>query len=828
MKIAWDTRNARSPLCVLVTLILVAQLSGDVFAETENAPGHRVATAVRIKGAPPKLDGVLDDDIWAATEGGAPLHEGFRQRDPAEGNPTTERTTFQIAYDDEALYFGIMCYDSEPDKIVAQLVRRDNYVESDKVQIYLDAHNNRQQSIWFIAYPSGSVADGTYDGNWYDNSWDGVWDVKTKMHPNGWAAEYKIPFHVLRFTPKAEYVWGLHVTREISRKKEYAHWSLVKKAEPDWLARMGELRGIQDIHPSHHLEVVPYAMGRTTLPTSNNEADLWGNVGTDVQYGITSGVTLNATVNPDFGQVEADPARLNLSAYEEFFEERRPFFVKGASMFSVNDYSFFYSRRIGRQPGHFDIPDGAEELSRPEATTILGAAKIVGRTNGKTSFGIMEAVTSSEYAQIQPSGEREGSTREHLIEPLTNYLVGRVTQDVLAGNSHVGIITTAVNRQSSTSAYTGGLDWDLKFAKERYQFTGILAASYAGKMDNRQSGYLAHLEFDKHGGWLRLDTDVRVLSPDLEINDLGFQRRADMLEWNYDLTVRKEQPFSIFRRVVFGLYGWRTWNYERVNISSYSEIWTDGRLKNYWDYDVWVGRNHASFSDDDVRRGGTLIKRPAGWWLFTRFSTDSRKRVRLNLNPVFSWTDDGHSYDYHVSLNLRIRIASNIEVTLGPAYTDAINDAQWVTLVEENVDGQPTKHYVYGELESRTLDFTTRANISFTPTLSLQFYVQPFITIGDYGNFKELVEPMTYAFKPYALNENRDFHRRSLRGNTVLRWEFRPGSTLFLVWTQSREAALEQLDAAALELRPLHRLRSTFTDDGKNIFLIKCRYWLGI
>lgn len=821
MKIAWDTQN----VWVLVTLILVAQLSGDVFAETDNAPEHRIATAVRIKGAQPKLDGVLDDDIWAATEGGAPLHEGFQQREPDEGNPTTERTTFQIAYDDEALYFGIMCYDSEPDKIVSQLVRRDNYVESDKVQIYLDAHNNRQQSIWFIAYPSGSVADGTYDGNWYDNSWDGVWDVKTKMHPNGWAAEYKIPFHVLRFTPKAEYVWGLHVTREISRKKENAHWSLVKKAEPDWLTRMGELRGIQDIHPSHHLEVVPYAMGRTTL---NSDADLWGNVGTDVQYGITSGITLNATVNPDFGQVEADPASLNLSAYEEFFNERRPFFVKGASMFSVNDYSFFYSRRIGRQPGHFDIPDGAEELSRPEATTILGAAKIVGRTNGKTSFGIMEAVTSPEYAQIQPSGERDGSTREHLIEPLTNYLVGRVTQDVLAGNSHVGIITTAVNRQSSTSAYTGGLDWDLKLAKERYQFTGILAVSHAGKMDNRQSGYLAHLEFDKHGGWLRFDTDVRVLSPDLEINDLGFQRRADMLEWNYDVTVRKEQSFSIFRRVVFGLYGWRTWNYERVNISSYSEIWTDGRLKNYWDYDVWVGRNHASFSDDDVRRGGTLIKRPAGWWVFTRFSTDSRKRVRLNLNPVFSWADDGHSYDYDVSLNLRIRIASNIEVTLGPSYTYAINDAQWVTLVEENVSGQTTKHYVYGELENRTLDFTTRANISFTPTLSLQFYVQPFITIGDYGNFKELVEPMTYAFKPYALNENRDFHRRSLRGNTVLRWEFRPGSTLFLVWTQSREAALAQLDAAALELRPLHRLRSTFTDDGKNVFLIKCRYWFGI
>ena len=805
---------------MLVILLLTARFPGDVFAETETAPEHRIATAVRIEGAPPKLDGVFDDAIWQT----APPHEGFRQRDPDEGKPATEQTTFQIAYDNEALYFAIMCYDSAPDKIVSRLVRRDNYVESDKVQIYLDAHNNKQQAIWFIAYPTGSMADGTYNGNWYDNSWDGVWEVQTKIHTNGWAAEYKIPFHVLRFSPKDEQVWGLQVTREISRKKENAHWRLVKKSEPDWLSRMGELRGIKDIHPSRHVEVVPYTMGRTTL---NSEAALWGNVGTDVQYGITSGITLNATVNPDFGQVEADPARLNLSAYEEYFEERRPFFVKGASIFGINDYTFFYSRRIGRRPAHFDIPDGAEELNRPEATTILGAAKIVGRTQGKTSFGIMEAVTAPEYAQIQPS-EREGSTREHLVEPLTNYFVGRVTQDVLAGNSRIGVITTAVNRQASHSAYAGGLDWDLKFAKERYQLTGVLAASHAGEMDNRKSGYIAHLEFDKRGGWLRLDTDFRALSPDLEINDLGYRRRADMLEWNYDITARKEKPFSIFRRVIFGLYGWRTWNYDGVNISSYSEIWTDGRLKNYWDYDIWVGRNHASFDDDDVRRGGTLIKNPPGWWVFTNLSTDSRKMVQLRLNPIFGWDDDGRTYDYDLRLSLRIRVASNISVNLGPSYGYVKDDAQWVTLIEETHDGKPTtKHYVYGELESRTLDFTTRANISFTPTLSLQFYVQPFITIGDYKNFKELVEPMSYDFKPYALNENRDFHRRSLRGNTVLRWEFRPGSTLFLVWTQSREAALAQLDAAALEFRPLHRLRSSFTDEGKNIFLIKCRYWFG-
>ena len=814
MKIEWNFRVAWE----LVIVFSLLPLLSIVEAETETESLHRTATAIRIDGAPPQLDGALDDGIWKT----APLHEGFMQQDPDEGEPSTERTTFQIAYDDEAIYFAVMCYDKEPNKIFSRLVRRDNYVTSDRLDVVLDPHYSRQNAFWFTVYPSGSVTDGVISGRgWWDNTWNGVWEVKTKIHENGWAAEYKIPYHVLRFAPKEKYTWGLQVARSISRKKEYALWRLIKKNEPGWVSRFGDLTGIENIHPPHHLEFIPYTMGRTTL---NSKADVWGNVGGDVQYGITSGITLNATVNPDFGQVEADPASLNLSAYEEYFEERRPFFVEGASIFGSNDYNFFYSRRIGRQPGHFDIPDSAEEFSRPEATTILGAAKIVGRTKGKTSFGIMEAVTSPEHAQI----EQKGKTRDFLVEPLTNYFVGRVKQDVLKGNSYIGLITTAVNRRTSNSAYVGGLDWDLKFAKEQYQITGTIATSQSGKIDQRKSGYLAHIEFDKSGGWLRFDTDFRVLSPDLEINDLGYRRRADMVEWNYDFTVRKQKPFSIFRRVIFGLYGWRTWNYDGVSISRYSEIWTDGRLKNYWDYDLWVGRNLESFSDDDTMRGGTLIKSPPGWWIYTQLRTDSRKRVQLQLNPVFAWNDDKRSYDYDVRLRIRIRLASNMEVSLGPSYSYGMKDAQWVDLVEENVNGHLEKHYVYGELENRTLDFTTRANISFTPTLSLQFYVQPFITIGDYANFKELVEPRSYLFKSYPLNENRDFHQRSLRGNTVLRWEFQPGSTLFLVWTQSREASLEEVRAADLEFRPLHRLGSSFTDEGRNIFLIKCRYWFGV
>ncbi len=808
--------NFQNTLVFLAVFSLV-QFSGDVKAESEVKSPHRTATAIRIKGTPPKLDGTLDDDIWKT----APRHGDFRQRDPDEGKPATERTTFQIAYDDEAIYFAVMCYDSEPDKIVSRLVRRDAQVESDKIHLTLDPHYNRQSAFWFTVYPSGAITDGIISGNrWYDSTWDGVWEVKTQIHANGWAVEYKIPFHILRFSPKDAYVWGLQVTRDISRKKEQVQWRLIRKDEPGWIAHFGDLIGIKAIRPPHHLELLPYAMGRTRL---NDETEFWGNIGADVHYGITTGTTLNATVNPDFGQVEADPASLNLSAYEEYFEERRPFFVKGASIFGSNDYSFFYSRRIGRQPRHLQLPDGATELSRPEATTILSAAKIVGKTHN-THFGIIEAVTTPEYAQIEKDGNRD----EHLIEPLTNYFVGRINQDVLKGNSRVGLITTAVNRQASNGAYVAGLDWDLKFAKEQYQITGALAASQTGALDARTSGYLAHLEFDKHGGWWSGESHFKMISPDFEMNDLGFQRRANLLGWEYALSAQKEQPFSIFRRAFFGLYGWQNWNYDRVNISRYLALYTNTRFKNYWDANVWVEHNLESFNDDDVRRGGTLIKNPANWRVYTRLSTDSRKMIRLDLHPTFGWNADGESYDYNVRLYFRVRPAPNIEFSVGPSYGYRMQNAQWVDQVEENINGQIQKHYVYGELESRTLDFTTRANISFTPTLSLQFYVQPFIAIGDYINFKALIKPKSYQFEPYPLNENRDFHRRSLRGNTVLRWEFRPGSTLFLVWTQSREAALEEVGVADLEFRPIHRLRSSFTDEGKNIFLIKCRYWFGM
>lgn len=810
------------PVWVILCFCFFCFALNPVFIHAQDAQVSlpiKSATAVRIDPDPPEIDGVLDDEIWRT----APAHEGFLQQEPEEGKEATERTTFQIAYDEEAIYFGIQCYDSEPDEIVCYLTRRDGYVESDRISVQIDAHHDHQTGYWFSVYASGSISDGVLSNSgWPDSKWDSVWEVETKLHDQGWTAEYRIPYHVLRFNPKEEYIWGLNIERYISRKKERTQWVLKKIDEPGTISRFGHLEGIRGIHPPMHLELIPYAMGRVIREDEN---DYSGSIGADVRYDITSSISVNATVNPDFGQVEEDPSLLNLTAFEDYFPERRPFFVEGASVYRNLDYGLFHSRRVGRRPGYFDVPDDVEELERPSETTILGAAKITGKTESKTSFGIMEAVTAPEYATIKQ--EAGGAESEFLIEPLTNYLVGRVTQDVLAGTSKIGLMTTAVNRRNAASAYTGALDWDLKFRKDTYGLSGTLAGSRAGDSDDRKSGYISHIEFDKYGGWLTAEASLAAISPDLDINDIGFLRRSDVIESRGRLSARRNTPLGPLREVSIRAGSRGRWNYDGILLEKSVDSSASGELKNYWRLHLHFGRDFETLDDDDVRRDGPLIRSPANYFIHGSIDTDDRKAVSFRIRPSLWRHDDGSSYKYDVDMGLEIRPAPGMLFSLGPSFGHSFSDAQWVDRIEEEIDGKEVIHYVYGELDSKTLDFTTRASVSFTPELSLELFLQPFIAIGDYENIKELVEPETYDFRPYSLDENKDFHRRSLKSNLVLRWEFRPGSTLFVVWSQSRSASLEDVTSDDLEFRPLDRLGSAFSDDGSNLFLIKVNYWFG-
>ena len=778
--------------------------------------------AIRVSQATPKIDGVLDDEVWQH----APVASGFYQRDPEEGIPASEETAFQIVYDDEALYIAILCYDSEPDKIVTRLYRRDQirYGETDWVGIRLDPHHDHQTGFGFAITPSGSFCDNIIlNDSEFDGTWDSVWEVHTSINDKGWCVEMKIPYHAIRFSPKEEYTWGINLDRTIIRKKEYDMWQLVRKNESGISSRNGHIEGIKGIKPPAHLELLPYIVAHETSWQSEENADRWwqlfSTLGMDVRYGITSNISLNATLNPDFGQVEADPAVLNLTVFETYYQERRPFFIEGAGIFQT-PFQLLYSRRVGRQPGRFPLPEGSKEVSRPESSTILGAAKITGKTRSKTSFGIMEAVTAPEYATIQRAGTEHIEEDKYLIEPLTNYFAGRVQQDFLEGNSTTGVLLTAVNRKDAESAYTGGFDWNLKWKKNAYGFSGQVAGSRAGETEDRKAGYAAQFDLGKGSGWLTGGVGLTAISPEFDANDLGFISRSDLLSTGVSMCVQKSKKWGPFRRMFAEFFRRSSWNYDRVRLDNFWDLSGHADLMNYWGATVWVTRAFETLNDWKTR-GGSLIVDP-GWTSYlVGIGSDSRRKI--NGSVGYRWASTEEVPQKSIEAGINFQPTSGLAVTLSPSYSWSRSMAEWVTNVDDDGDGD-YDHFVFGELTNNTLNFTTRANVIFTPMLSLEFYMQSFVTVGEYQNFKELARPRSYEFTPYPdIGFDPDFHNRSLRSNLVLRWEYRPGSTLFLVWSQSRGASDKDI-----KLRPLEDFGHSFTDKGTSVFFAKLNYWLGM
>jgi hypothetical protein len=794
--------------------------------ESTHGASVKSIRAIRASPTAPKIDGVLDDEVWQH----APIASGFYQRDPEEGIPASEETAFQIAYDDEALYIAILCCDSEPDKIVKRLYRRDQirYGETDWVGIRLDPHHDHQTGFGFAITPSGSFCDNVIiDDSGFDGTWDSVWEVRTGINDKGWNVELKIPYHALRFSPKEEYIWGINLDRKILRKQEYDMWQLVRKNESGISSRNGHIVGIKGIKPPAHLEFLPYTVARETLQTEEN-ADRWqlfSTLGMDVRYGITSNISLNTTLNPDFGQVEADPAVLNLSVFETYYQERRPFFVEGAGIFST-PFQLLYSRRIGRQPGRFSLPEDSEEISRPESSTILGAAKITGKTQSKTSFGIMEAVTEPEYATIQrtvmdpDTGVEHVEEDEYLVEPLTNYFAGRVQQDFLGGNSTAGLLLTSVNRRDAESAYTGGFDWNLKWRKNTYGFSGQAAGSRTGETDDRKTGYATQLNLGKESGWFTAGLGFTAISPEFDANDLGFTYQADYLMARPWIGVRKNKEWGPFRSMLAEFLQKNTWNYDGVRRDNVWDLGTHAELMNYWSITAYLTHGFETLNDWKTR-GGPLIVEPGWTAYYVDVTSDSRKMINGNIGCVWVPTEEVPQKEVWAGINFQP--TSMLMLTLSPSYTWSRPIAQWVTNVDDDGDGVDD-HFVFGELTNNTLNLTTRANVIFTPMLSLEFYMQAFVTVGEYDNFKELARPESYEFTSYPdIDLDPDFHNRSLRSNLVLRWEYSPGSTLFLVWAQSRGASDKDTG-----FRPLESLGHSFTDQGTNVFFAKLNYWLGI
>ena len=841
-----------------------------------------VLIAEPIQGAEPTIDGDLGDPAWAS----APVATGLVQYAPDEGAPASERSEIRVLYGADALFVAFRAFDSDPSAIEAQMTRRDQHSYSDRVHVSIDSYNDKRTAFQFSVNPLGVKSDSyRFNDTDQDTGWDAVWDAATRIDELGWTAEFRIPYSQLRFADGNEQNWGIQFAREIARRNETALWSPLTGEENANVSRYGQLAGLQGIDPPRRLEVTPYSLARLQRAPGNPEDpfyesnDTWGTVGMDVKYGVTSNLTLDVTVNPDFGQVEADPAQVNLSAFETFLPEQRPFFLEGSSIFDFSialgdgdgaNESLFYSRRIGRSPQGFVNRRGGW-ADAPDNTTIQSAAKLSGKTESGWSIGLLHASTARETASVI-SGQ--GEEFSDLIEPSTQYGLARVQKDFRDGRSAVGIIATGVFRPEAdaarlsihSNAITGGVDFRHRFWNDNYSVSAnVLGSRVAGSADaiartqrapgrylNRGADHLtydptrtalegmsAFASFGKvGGGFWRFSTGLQTRSPEFEVNDIGFLRDVDY--WTNWVWVGHNHylPTDHFRRWNLNFNAWHSYSYGGERTSLGGNINGFAQLHNYWN--VNAGFNiQGPATSRTLLRGGPAIDTETRYNSWAGFGTDSRKALRLNMHASGSRVPETDSWSLNLSPNLSWRPSGRAQVSVGTFYSRNLNDRQWVGRVTTDAD-----HYLFGRIDQETVGLTGRLDFAFTPDLSLQLYAQPFVSSGSYEELKRVVDPTgdTYADRYEVLETDAveggwktdldgdgtaefvadpDFNFKQFRSNAVLRWEFRPGSTMFLVWSQGRDhfARDGNFDLTG-------DLGTLFDQPADNIFLVKFSYWL--
>ncbi|HEX8691374.1 MAG TPA: DUF5916 domain-containing protein [Longimicrobium sp.] len=819
-------------------------------------------------GAEIKVDGRLDEAAWAT----APAATDFVQQSPNAGQPATERTEARVLFTADAIYVGMRMYDSRPDSILGQLTRRDQGSTSDGARVFIDSYNDKRTAFVFGLNPKGVKDDFLRfdDGSGIDFGWDAVWDGAAQTDSAGWVAEFRIPLSQLRFnasTVNGGGRWGVNFRRYIARRAETAFWSPVPPNASGFVSLFGELEGLTGLRQSGRLEILPYTSARVShpLPAPGNpfveSNDFVGSAGADLKAGLPGGLTLSATINPDFGQVEADPAVVNLSAFESFFEERRPFFVEGSDIFqfgqlnSFNTYGFtqfFYSRRVGRQPQGGVGVDGVLFADAPDATTILGAAKVSGKA-GPWSIGVMDALTQREEARYLAEGDLRG---EFPVEPLTNYVVGRVRRDFGRGATVVGALFTGVNRDMAggefdpflrSSAYALGVDGQHAWHNREWALSGYYARSLVNgsaaaitRAQNSSARYFArpdadHVELDpartslgghvagaalSHTGSWDGSVAWQEVGPGFETNDIGFMTRADYRALSTFAGRRMNRPGRLFRSYSFYGYTNHTWNFDGDPIYASYNAGANATLKSLWGFGLGGGYS-PEYVNDRLTRGGPLGMVPSQWRINANAFTDSRKPVSLSLNLGYR-EDTSGEFDRSVFLGVSYRPSSSVQVSLEPSFVRQRDTDQWIATTDDPAATATFgRRYTFASVDNTEFAVGTRVDWTFSPTLSLQMFAQPFVSDNDFFGYKTLRRARSFEFDPAAVAQEDDFKFLSLRGSAVLRWEYRPGSTLFFVWQQDRSGVDDEVGFSFRD-----DLDGVFGQRASNVFLIKATYWL--
>jgi hypothetical protein len=846
--------------CTLAALILIAPT---LAAANERRVTIAVDAVAVPANSPIVLDGRFNEEVWQQ----APPVSEFLQREPAEGQPPTQRTEARMVYDASALYVAVRAFDSEPDKLVGILTRRDQRSPSDWIRIVVDSYFDKRSAYEFGVNPVGVKTDRYYfnDGQ-SDDSWDAVWDVQVERDADGWRAEFKIPFSQLRFNSLSGGPVGFAVIREVGRLAETVTWPLLSRNANGFVSQFGEMRGLRMSGAPKKLELLPYTVADLrTQPDEpanplSDPRDPGAAAGLDMKYSVTPGLTLTATANPDFGQVEADPAVVNLDAFETFFPERRPFFVEGSGTFRFNMdcndgncTGMFYSRRIGRAPQGSPQLDQDEYSKQPDTATIIGAGKLTGRVGG-FSIGALTAVTAREDAEIATSGSL--GTRDYTVEPMTAYTVLRARKE-FANQSSLGFMTTATNRQNdaatsflSDNAYAGGIDYDWRLSP-MYNISGYWAATHiAGTpaaitrlQENTVHGFqrpdadyvsvdTAATTLSGHAGsvsvgkiageTIRFSSFFGYKTPGFDTNDLGFMRRADERNQSNWIQWRNFRPGKYVRTRNFNVNQYQGWNFGGDRLYSGGNINSHWTFTNYYSIGGGFNVDAAPFRDR-VTRGGPGVFGNSSRNLWYYFNTDNRKALQFFYNGGH-WGDGENSERHDIMPGVNWRATSSISLNVSLRYFINNDDSQWVT--NEQPDDAPAR-YVFGRIDQKTVSIPTRFNYTMTPNLSLQVYAEPFVSAGNYRNYKELVDGRADRYqdryRPYDYTGDANFNYRSFRTTNVLRWEYKPGSALFVVWQQNKSDDRDYGD-----FRFGRDFRGVFAAPTNNTFLVKFSYWLNM
>ena len=851
----------------------------------------KTARAVRVSGSAPRIDGVLDDPAWAQ----ARTISDFVQKIPVEGAVPSVATEVRLLYDDDALYVGARLRRADPAAIRTSVTRRDGESDAEVFTVSLDTYLDRRTAYSF-SVSSGGVRGDFYHSQDSEDSgreaqFDPIWSARTRVDSDGWTAELRIPFSQLRYNAAPEQTWGLQLTRNVADKSERAQWVLIPIAAAGFASHFGRLEGIAGIPPARRLELMPYVAADLTYRAHANPDNPFNDrtgarAGGDLKVGLGPNLTLDATINPDFGQVEADPAVVNLTAFETIFEERRPFFIEGNELLTGRGQSFigrpswFYSRRIGAAPRG---AARADFVNAPANTTILTAAKVTGRLASGLSVGALAAVTPREYARTFDLAN--DSMGRVAVEPPSSFAVLRLQQEFGMQQSNVGLSVTHVHRALDNrggllqllprNAIAGGADWKLRYNQGMYEITGWVGASRVdgdaaaiARLQQASAHYFqrpdqTHVSFDQTRtslggvtGSLRLDKNagrftlggiqLSTRSPGFDINDAGQMRSGDDIDFNADIQLRDTKPNRFVRFFQFGTSTQAGWNYG--GITQYTRFNQSAQVTMHNFLRLTArGTLQRRAQSDDLTRGGPLIGTANGYSLLGQVASRANVPTTWSARTEY-FEDEFGGWLWSASTGVSVRPAAQWQASVDPTYSRSVDARQYVATRPGGSAATYGQRYIFSFIERSTLSARFRLNYAFTPNFTVEGYAEPFAASGRFYDFGELPAARSRMLRVYGASgtgttisrdtsgghtiiDGRDtlslppldFNRLSFRSNLVLRWEWRPGSTAFLVWQQSRQ----DLGAAGQLINPGNLWDATRAA-GDNFFVVKVSYWLGV